>query len=104
MTDYILVVTTFSKRDEAEAAAADLVDRRLVACAQVAGPILSVYRWQDKTERNEEATLTLKTRADRYPQVEAALLKLHPYETPEILAVPIVAGHAGYLQWIDANL
>lgn len=104
MSDYLLVITTFSKRDEAEAAAADLVDRRLVACAQVAGPVLSVYRWQGKTERTEEATLSLKTRADRYAEVEAALLELHHYETPEIVAVPIVAGHEAYLNWIDDNL
>ncbi|MGC3969245.1 MAG: divalent-cation tolerance protein CutA [Pirellulales bacterium] len=104
MTDHILVVTTFSKRDEAEAAAAELVDRGLVACAQVAGPILSVYRWQGKTERNEEAVLTLKTRSDRFEAVEEALLELHSYETPEIIALPIIAGHTAYLNWIDQHV
>lgn len=104
MSTHIFVVTTFSTRDEAEAAAADLVDRRLVACAQVAGPVLSVYRWQGETERNDEYTLTLKTRADRYPAVEAALYELHSYDVPEIVALPLVAGHADYLKWIDENV
>jgi periplasmic divalent cation tolerance protein len=104
MTDHIFVVTTFSTRDEAEAAAAELVDRRLVACAQVAGPVLSVYRWQGETERNEEYTLTLKTRAHRYLAVEAALYELHSYDVPEIVALPLVAGHADYLKWIDENV
>ncbi|MBL9081466.1 MAG: divalent-cation tolerance protein CutA [Planctomycetales bacterium] len=104
MSTHIFVVTTFSTRDEAESAAADLVDRRLVACAQVAGPVLSVYRWQGETERNDEYTLTLKTRADCYPAVEAALYELHSYDVPEIVALPLVAGHTDYLKWIDENV
>ena len=104
MADYLLVFSTFANRAEAEAVAAELVDRRLVACAQISAPVLSVYRWQGNTERTEETTLSLKTRRDRYPEVEAALLELHPYETPEIIAVPIVAGSPSYLQWIDENV
>ncbi|MBA4017260.1 MAG: hypothetical protein C0483_08810 [Pirellula sp.] len=104
MADYLFVFSTFSNRAEAEAVAAELVDRRLVACAQVSAPVLSVYRWQGNTERTEETTLTLKTRSEKWPEVEAALLQLHPYDTPEIVAVPIVAGSAAYLRWIDESL
>ncbi|MBL9089742.1 MAG: divalent-cation tolerance protein CutA [Planctomycetaceae bacterium] len=104
MSDYIQVVTTFAGRDAAEAAAADLVDRKLAACAQVAGPIMSVYRWNGETERTEEYSLTIKTRRDRFAAVEAALLELTSYETPEILALPVVVGHENYLRWIDANV
>lgn len=104
MSEYLMVYSTFAGRTEAEAAAAELVDRRLVACAQVSGPVLSVYRWQGTTERSEEAALVLKTTRERYAEVEAALLKLHPYETPEIVAVPIIAGSARYLHWIDESV
>lgn len=104
MANYLLLYSSFNNRAEAEAVAAELVDRRLVACAQISAPVLSVYRWQGSTERTEETTLILKTRSDRYPEVEAALLELHPYETPEIIAVPIVAGSPSYLQWIDENV
>lgn len=104
MANYLLMFSTFTNRAEAVAVAAELVDRRLVACAQISAPVLSVYRWQGNTERTEETTLTLRTRSDRYPEVEAALLKLHRYENPEIIAVPIVVGSERYLQWIDENV
>lgn len=104
MSEYLMVYSTFAGHTEAEAAAAELVDRRLVACAQVSAPVLSVYRWQGQTERTEEAALVLKTTRDRYAEVEAALLKLHPYETPEIVAVPIIAGSDRYLHWIDESV
>ena len=104
MSEYLMVFSTFAGRTEAEGAAAELVDRRLVTCAQISGPVLSVYRWQGNTERSEETSLVLKTTRARYAEVEAALLKLHTYETPEIVAVPIVAGHSSYLRWIDENV
>ena len=101
---YIVVVTTFPTREAADAAAADLVERRLAACVQVAGPIASTYPWQGQTETSTEWTCTIITRRDRYADLETALRKLHPYDTPEILAHAVVEGDSRYLRWIDASL
>lgn len=101
MSSYVQVVTTTARRDEAEAIAKALVAQRLAACCQVGGPILSVFRWKGKVETTEEWTCTAKTRAELFPKVEAAILDLHPYETPEIIALPIAAGHAAYLRWLE---
>lgn len=102
--EYVLIRTTFPSRRQAEDAAAELVRLRLVACAQVGGPMTSTYRWQGAVESAEEWTCTLKTRRDRFEAVAAALTELHPYDVPEIVAVPIVAGTEAYLRWIDASL
>ena len=101
---YLMIVTTFPSREQAQAAVAELVQQKLVACAQVGGPITSTYRWQGAVETAEEWTCTLKTRADKYDAVAAAIAKRHPYDVPEILAVPVVAGSEKYLAWIDESL
>lgn len=100
MTDIIQVATTAGSYSEAEQIAAALVDQRLAACVQVAGPVRSVFRWQGKIESNEEWICTAKTRRDRYDQLAAAITRLHSYDEPEIVATPITAGSASYLQWV----
>lgn len=102
--DYLVIHTTFPSREQAQAAARELVDGKLVACAQIGGPIESVYRWEGRVETSAEWTCTLKTRADRYEAIAAALAKLHPYDVPEILATPVVAGSEKYLRWIDETV
>ena len=67
------------------------------------GPITSTYRWRGKIERQEEWQCWAKTRGELFDRVEAAIRRIHPYEVPEIIAVPIVAGSAGYLSWLDAE-
>jgi periplasmic divalent cation tolerance protein len=104
MSDYIQVVTTTSDPAQAEEIARALVERRLAACVQVAGPIRSIYRWQDRVETDEEWQCTAKTRRDLFPAVETAIRAAHPYEVPEILAVPVAAGSASYLRWLDEEL
>ncbi len=104
MTDAIQVMTTTAAKADAETIARALVERRLAGCVQIGGPILSCYRWQEKIETAEEWTCTIKTRRDRYGEVEAAIRELHPYQTPEILAVPVVAGSADYLEWLAGEL
>ncbi len=104
MTDHLQVLTTIDSEEAAERIAAALVERRLAACVQVVGPISSTYRWQGEVERAREWTCVAKTAAERYPEVEAAIRELHPYEEPEIVATPIVAGSAGYLSWISESL
>jgi periplasmic divalent cation tolerance protein len=100
MTDAIQIFTTTAAKADAEKLARALVERRLAACVQVGGPIVSCYRWQEQVETAEEWLCTIKTRRDLYDAVEAAIKELHPYQTPEILAVPVVAGSEAYLTWL----
>ena len=101
--DYVEVRTTTRTREDADRIAALLVESRLAACVQVTGPITSTYRWQGKIETAEEWLCIAKTRQALYQQVEASIKEAHPYETPEIIATPIVAGSADYLSWIEAQ-
>ena len=80
-----------------------LVDQQLAACVNVVPGLTSVYRWQGQTESAQEVLLLIKTRQAVYPELEAALLTLHPYELPEIIAVPIEAGLPAYLSWIETG-
>ena len=104
MADHIQILTTVGSEEEAERIAAALVERRLAACVQVIGPISSHYRWQGEVERSQEWLCLVKTEASRYPEVEAAIAELHSYDQPEIIATPIVAGSAGYLDWIARSV
>jgi periplasmic divalent cation tolerance protein len=98
------VLTTVGSAEEAESIAAALVERRLAACVQTIGPIRSRYRWQGAIEEAEEWQCLAKTEAGRYDEVEAAIRELHSHDEPEIVALPIVAGSAGYLSWVSAEL
>ncbi len=102
--EYLQVTTTAGSENEAERISAALVERRLAACVQVAGPITSRYRWQGEIETAREWLCVAKTTAERYPKLEAAIRELHSYDEPEIVATPIVAGSAGYLEWISHGL
>ncbi|MBN1106533.1 MAG: divalent-cation tolerance protein CutA [Deltaproteobacteria bacterium] len=104
MSEYIQVSTTLEKRDDARRMAGALVEKRLAACAQIAGPILSVYWWKGRMEEAEEWLLILKTRKDLYDRLEGEIRELHPYDVPEIVAVPLAAGSPDYLRWIDEEL
>lgn len=103
MIDYIQVVTTTARREDADRIAEALVESRLAACVQVLGPITSVYRWKGNVEKAEEWQCWVKTRRELYGAVEQAILGLHPYEVPEILAMPVLAGSAGYVNWLLAE-
>jgi periplasmic divalent cation tolerance protein len=100
MTDAIQIVTTAAAKADAEKIARALVERRLAACVQVGGPILSCYRWKEQFETSEEWVCTIKTRRELFDRAAALIRELHPYDTPEILAVPIIAGDAAYLRWL----
>jgi periplasmic divalent cation tolerance protein len=104
MTGYVQVLTTVGSEREAEAIAAELVERRLAACVQTIGPIASRYRWRGEVESEQEWQCLAKTEEALYEQVEVAIRANHPYEEPEIVAIPILAGSAGYLAWISANV
>jgi periplasmic divalent cation tolerance protein len=102
--EYLQVVTTAGSEEEAERISAELVERRLAACVQVLGPIVSRYRWQGEVETAREWMCVAKTERERYPGVEATIRELHSYDEPEIVATPIVAGSKGYLDWIRKSL
>jgi len=104
MADFIQVQTTTAGREEAEAIAAELVDKRLVACVQIVGPITSTYRWQGEVETAEEWLLLIKTSAAAYQRVEEAIRRRHSYEVPEIIALPVVRGSEGYLGWVEGEV
>jgi len=96
----IQVTTTAAARADAEKIARALVERRLAACVQVAGPVSSTYRWRGDIETAQEFLCIIKTRAELFEKVEFAIRELHPYETPEIIATPITGGSADYLKWL----
>lgn len=98
--DYLQVVTTTDSREEADKLARSAVERRLAACAQVAGPVTSTYWWEGAVQTASEWQCLLKTTAERFGELREHLEREHSYETPEIVATPIVAGTAAYLDWI----
>jgi len=100
MTEFIQVSTATDKREDAERISKAIVENRLAACAQVSGPISSFYWWNDNMEETEEWRIIIKTTMDIYPRLEQALKNFHPYEVPEIIAVPITAGNSDFLEWI----
>jgi periplasmic divalent cation tolerance protein len=96
----ILVVTQMPDRASALTLARSLVESRLAACVSVGAPVESLYHWRGKIETAQEIPVVVKTRPERYADVEAAIRAHHPYELPEIVAVPVTEGLAPYLQWI----
>ena len=101
--DTLIVLSNLPDRDAALALAKALVERRLAACVNVLAECSSVYRWRDAIETAPEVPVLIKTTAERYPALEQAILELHPYELPEIVAVPLHRGLPGYLQWVAAE-
>lgn len=104
MQEYIQVVTTTERKEDAERVGTALVEKRLAACAQVIGPIRSTYWWKGNIESAEEWLCTMKTRKGLYDEVERSVKEIHPYETPEIIAMPITAGSDDYLGWLRREL
>jgi periplasmic divalent cation tolerance protein len=96
----LLVLTNLPERAAAEALAAQLVERRLAACVNILAPCRSVYRWHGEVQHEEEYPMLIKTTFERYPALEQAIRAGHPYELPEIVAVPLERGLPEYLRWI----
>lgn len=101
---YIQVITTTEKKEEAEKIAQILVEKRLAGCVQIVGPIVSTYRWKGNLETVEEWLCLIKSKKSIYDKLERAIKEIHPYETPEIIALPIVAGSKDYLEWLSGEL
>jgi periplasmic divalent cation tolerance protein len=103
MAEHLLAVTTVGNDDDAEKVARALVESRVAACVNIIGGARSFYHWKGKLEDDRELVLLMKTRADRFSDLEAVLHEVHPYEVPELIALPIDRGSAAYLIWIDEN-
>lgn len=99
----LLVLTNVPERAAAERLADLLVEQRLAACVNILAPCRSVYRWKDAVQHDEEHPMLMKTTAERYPALEQALRAAHPYELPEIIAVPVERGLPAYLEWVSAE-
>ena len=99
----LLVLTNLPDADTAKRIARLLVEQRLAACVNILAPCTSIYRWQNQIESASETPMLIKTTLLRYPALQAALTEAHPYELPEIIAVPVTQGLPGYLDWVAAG-
>ncbi len=104
MESFLQITITTETKEQAQTIAQYLVGEKLAACVQIVGPITSTYRWKGKVETTEEWLCLIKTREGLYEELEKAIISLHSYETPEIIAVPIVKGSKEYLRWFDDEL
>lgn len=99
----LLVFTNLPERAAAERLADLLLEQRLAACVNILAPCRSVYRWKGAVQHDEEHPMLIKTTTERYPELEKALRAGHPYELPEIVAVPVESGLPAYLDWVAAE-
>ena len=103
-TAYCVVLCTCPNRDSARRIAGALVEAGLAACVNIIPGVESIYRWKCEAQMDQELLLTIKTRSDAFPALQAAIQENHPYELPEIIAVPIEHGLPDYLAWIENSL
>jgi periplasmic divalent cation tolerance protein len=103
LADHVIVSSTTDSEETAKALAASAVEAKLGACAQIVGPITSVYRWQGKVQTGQEWRVEIKTAADRVAALTDHLKAKHSYDVPEVIASPIEGGSAEYLSWVIAE-
>jgi len=101
---HIIVLVTTSSREEAEKIAKTLLEERLVACANIIGPVHSLFWWQGKIDTAQEHLILMKTRKDLFSKLSERVKALHSYQIPEIIAVPIVKGFKPYMEWLEDSL
>jgi periplasmic divalent cation tolerance protein len=99
-----MVLVTTSSKQEAEKISQALLEAKLIACANIVGPVSSHFHWGGKVEQAEEFLVLMKSRSDLFEKISEAVRKLHSYEVPEILALPVVAGSEAYLAWLGRSL
>lgn len=104
MPEHAVVLMTAPDAAVADRIARALVDERLAACVSLVPEVRSVYRWEGRTEESREVLLVAKTRAVLFPSLEARVRALHPYDVPEIVALPLTDGSRPYLSWLDASV
>ena len=103
MEEYLHVLTTIDSKEKAHQLQRLLVEERAAACVQILGPISSLYWWEGEIEQAEEWLCLAKTRGSEFTRLERLIKEHHPYETPEIIGLPILAGNRDYLKWISAE-
>lgn len=104
MSERLVVLSSVGSAEDAERIARALVEGGLAACVNIVPGVTSVFRWKGKVEAAAERLLVIKTRAQRFDALRQALVALHPYELPEVVAVPLEGGHAPYLAWLDESV
>jgi periplasmic divalent cation tolerance protein len=104
METALVVLTTIGDADAAARLGRALVDERLAACVNIVGPLRSIYRWQGAVADEAEVLCLIKTTTEAWPRLRARVVELHPYEVPEIIALPLGDGHAPYLDWLRAQV
>ncbi len=104
MLQFIQVFTTTETEQDAQEIARALVEKRLAGCVQIIGPIKSIYWWKENIETAEEWLCIIKTKKRLFEKLEKSIREIHPYETPEILAIPITQASEDYLNWLDREL
>ena len=97
----MLVLTTLPNADAASELSKQVVGEKLAACANVFPALRSIYRWEDKLRDENEVLVLFKTRQEHFERLKARILELHPYEVPEVLAVPVEQGYQAYLDWLE---
>ncbi|MBI3794078.1 MAG: divalent-cation tolerance protein CutA [Nitrospinae bacterium] len=100
-SDGIVCLITASKFEEAELIANALVEKKLASCCSIIRGVVSIYEWEGKINRSEECQLIVKTNGEKLDRLVATAKKLHSYEVPEIIALPIIGGLPSYLSWLD---
>jgi periplasmic divalent cation tolerance protein len=102
--DYIIVMVTTARKQEAEKIAQHLLKEKLIACANITGPVSSLFNWSGKIERTEEHLIFMKSRKDLFEKLAKTVKILHSYEVPEIIVLPIIEGSRAYLDWLGTCL
>ena len=101
---YIQVFTSVAKKSDAEKIAKTLVNKKLSACVQIIGPMESIYKWKRKLQKSKEWLLVIKTKRNLYKKLEKEIKRIHPYQIPEIIALPIIKGSKEYLNWLNKEV
>lgn len=101
MVDYILVLTTVPDKTTGQEISRVLIEERLAACVTISGASESTYWWKDEITQDEEFILFIKTKSSLYTALEEKIKELHPYDVPEIIALPLLKGHEKYLDWLE---
>jgi len=104
MTGPLIVLSTVASAEDGERIARALVEKGVAACVNVLPGLVSIYRWKGAIERDEERLLIIKTEGERFEALRQALVALHPYEVPEVLALPVAGGHPPYLSWLSESV
>ncbi len=101
---HIIALMTTATREEAEKIARNLLEEKLIACANIVGPVTSLFWWKEKVNQESEFLVLMKTSADLFDKLASTIKQMHSYEVPEIIAVPIAKGEQTYLKWLNGTL